>query len=235
MDNTEARRNELRKVITENGGHASTVAKYGLTTSQASYLSQIAAAESVASFGEKSARNWELRLRLPRGQLEFAGLNASQASTNVMELSPSPAPGVAVIHVPLLANAGSMGDGQESFCGDVMIGQLTLSRDWVEQRIKPTSLQALRFIHGYGDSMKGTFNDGDILLCDVGIRDANIDGVYVLQAHDRVFIKRVRQRYDGCYEISSDNPSIKTTDVLDGREQLNVLGRVLWAWNGQKL
>lgn len=151
------------------------------------------------------------------------------------ELTPAPSPGKPSVSVPILANAGSMGPGTELLDGDVVVGNLHLAQDWVEQRVRPTSFGALRFIHGYGDSMKGTFNDGDILLVDTGIRIVDIDGVYVLNAHDRMFIKRVRQRWDGQYEISSDNPGIKTTDLLDGREQLNVLGRVVWAWNGQKL
>ena len=234
MDKTEARRNALRKVVVENGGYAATVTKHNLTNSQASYLSQITAAESTASFGERSAKNWEERLRLPQGMLE-SPLASQDAALDISELTPSPQPGRAVVRVPLLANSGAMGNGQEALSGDVMVGTLTLSRDWVEQRVRPSSLEALRFIHAYGDSMLGTFNDGDILLCDAGVRGADIDGVYVLNAHDRLFVKRVRQRYDGRYEISSDNPQVKTTDVLDGRAELNVMARVVWAWNGKKL
>jgi phage repressor protein C with HTH and peptisase S24 domain len=56
-----------------------------------------------------------------------------------------------------------------------------------------------------------------------------------LEAHGRLFIKRVRQRLDGSYEISSDNPAHKTVDVLDGAHEVRVIGRVLWAWNGRKM
>lgn len=151
------------------------------------------------------------------------------------DLTPAPQPGRPTVIVPILANAGSMGTGTEVMDGDVLTGDLRLSEEWVEQRVRPSSFSALRFIHGYGDSMKGTFNDGDILLVDTGVQIVDIDGVYVLQAHDRLFIKRVRQRWDGKFEISSDNPGIKTSDLLDGRSELDVRGRVLWAWNGQKL
>lgn len=153
----------------------------------------------------------------------------------VPALVPAPQNDEDTLMVPLLANSGSMGQGDDGLDGEVFTGDLPISRSWLQQRIRPSSLRALRFIHGYGDSMKGTYNDGDVLLVDTGIKDPTIDGVYVLEGHGRVFIKRVRQKYDGSFEISSDNPSIKTVDVLDGREELNVLGRVLWAWNGQKL
>lgn len=140
------------------------------------------------------------------------------------------------VRVPLLANAGSMGAGNDQLHDDVVVGALTLSQAWLAQRIRPTSMRALRFIHGYGDSMSPTYEDGDILLVDTGAIDhRSIDGVYVLSANDRVYIKRVRHRLDGHVEVSSDNPTVKTVDVLNGDNQVKVLGRVIWAWNGKKL
>lgn len=144
-------------------------------------------------------------------------------------------PGFESLSIPVLANAGSMGPGNDQLHDDVVIGRLTVSPEWALKTLKPTSLQNLRFIHGYGDSMRGTYDDGDILLVDVGVQDPKIDGVYVLEANQRIYIKRVRQRIDGSYEISSDNPNIKTVDVLNGDQQVSVHGRVVWAWNGKKL
>lgn len=154
----------------------------------------------------------------------------------VAALTPSPSPGVPVVHVPLLANAGSMGPGTDIQHDDILVGQIALSEQWVSRRLQPTNLNALRFIHAYGDSMSPTFEDGDILLVDTGIRDPKIiDGVYVMAANDRVYIKRVRQRMDGVVEISSDNATVKTVDVLNGDHRIDILGRVIWAWNGRKL
>lgn len=137
--------------------------------------------------------------------------------------------------VQLLANAASMGGGMDLQAEDVMTGSLTLSSQFVNEQIHPTRPDALRFIHAYGDSMSPTLNCGDILLVDTGIADVKIDGVYVLRAHERLFVKRVRQRLDGCFEISSDNPTHKTVDVLRGDHEVIVVGRVLWAWNGRKM
>lgn len=158
------------------------------------------------------------------------------ASLPVAALTPSPALGVPVVHVPLLANAGSMGPGTDIQHDDILVGQIALSEQWVSRRLQPTNLNALRFIHAYGDSMSPTFEDGDILLVDTGIRDPKIiDGVYVMAANDRVYIKRVRQRMDGVVEISSDNATVKTVDVLNGDHRIDILGRVVWCWNGRKL
>lgn len=140
------------------------------------------------------------------------------------------------LSVAKLANAGSMGAGNEQLPDDVVVGRLTLSPSWIAKSIKPlTKMDNLRFIHGFGDSMEPTFNDGDILLVDSGVPDVKVDGIYVLEANDRLYIKRVRQRMDGSFEISSDNANVKTVDVLDGSKPVAVKGRVVWVWNGKKL
>ncbi len=164
------------------------------------------------------------------------GSGEPSLAISAASLAPAPVPGAPAISVPLLANAGSMGPGTEIQHDDVLVGHIALSEQWVARRLKPTSPTALRFIHAYGDSMHPTFEDGDVLLVDTGMRDPKaIDGVYVMAANDRVYIKRVRQRMDGVVEISSDNPTVKTVDVLNGDHRIDILGRVVWCWNGRKL
>lgn len=141
-----------------------------------------------------------------------------------------------ILRVPLLANSGSMGPGDDEMADDVIVGSLALSADWVQRHVRPSAIGALRFIHGYGDSMAPTFQDGDVLLVDTQQRDpGSIDGVYVLRAHGRLFVKRVRRNLGGQLEVSSDNPTVKTVDILDGGTDVSVAGRVIWAWNGRKL
>lgn len=158
-----------------------------------------------------------------------AGFHDEQPSTGFL-------PGFEALSIPVLAQSGSMGHGEDQMHDEVVVGRLTVSPQWVARTIKPlTKLENLRFIHGYGDSMDPTFADGDILLVDAGVNDPKIDGVYVLEANERIYIKRVRQRIDGNFEISSDNPNVKTVDVLDGRTEVAVRGRVVWCWSGKKM
>lgn len=141
-----------------------------------------------------------------------------------------------LVRIPLLANCGSMGTGNDVLDADYVVGDLALSSHWINQHIRPSSIRELKFIHAHGESMAPTFSDGDVLLVDVGSRDpASHEGVYVLEVQDKLYIKRVRMRMDGAIEVSSDNINIKTVDVLNGDHQLRVLGRVVWAWNGKKL
>lgn len=140
-----------------------------------------------------------------------------------------------MVVVPLLANQAQMGQGAELLADDVVVGELALLQDWVLKTLRPSSTTALRFIHALGDSMAPTFQDGDVLLVDTGIHEVRIDGVYVLEAHERLFIKRVRQRLDGAFVVSSDNPQDKVVDVLNGQTPIQVKGRVIWCWNGHRL
>ena len=140
--------------------------------------------------------------------------------------------------VPVLANSASMGGGEALLESDVIVGDLALSPHWINQHIRPQNPRELRFIHAYGDSMAPTFTDGDVLLVDTGIgaRDPTTrEGVYVLQAGDKNYVKRVTPTFDGKLQVTSDNPSSKTVQILNGDHQGQVLGRVVWAWNGRRL
>lgn len=138
--------------------------------------------------------------------------------------------------ISVLNAFGSMGEGVYSNEDDLAIDLIQLKKTWVDEYIKPLSApKNLYFIHALGDSMTPTLNHGDIVLIDTGIKYAYVDGVYVLRAHQRLFIKRVRTRLDGAHEISSDNPNVKTVDVLNGDHEVEILGRVVWVWNGRRV
>lgn len=144
--------------------------------------------------------------------------------------------GAPALHIPLLENSASMGDGCDELAEDAISGSLPVSLSWAKARLHATHFGALRFIHGLGDSMEPLFTDGDILLVDTMQQNAaQIDGVYVLRAYGRLYVKRVRHTIHGQLEVSSDNPAVKTVDILDGSHQLDVLGRVIWVWNGRKV
>jgi len=216
----------------------------------ASQIKDVSGQSAVARLlGEspQNIKNWEVRGVSKAGALkaeELIGCSAAwvltgdgQATTGrgTRPRRTPPSTGSAV-SVPRLANTASMGGGSDMAPEDVLVGNLTLSPAWIGRTLRGLSTpDNLRFIHAYGDSMEPTFLDGDVLLVDAGVRTLEVDGVYVLGAQNRLFIKRVRQRLDGAYEISSDNPTVKTVDVLDGQHAVEILGKVIWIWNGRKI
>ncbi|VFR81041.1 prophage MuSo1, transcriptional regulator, Cro/CI family [plant metagenome] len=85
--------------------------------------------------------------------------------------------------------------------------------------------------------MAPTFADGDQLLVDRGVREINVDAVFVLSRYNELFIKRVQRRLkDGAIVIKADNPLFEPETIENGeRDALDVLGRVVWVWRGAKL
>lgn len=244
------------KHFVENGSmHESTRRLYAAVSSMTGgKVSELGDVADYVGVSTQVLKNWEYRGVSKDGRLsiyEKRGIDPHWVATGEgpmlpgagehavaihTSLTPAPAPGMPAVLVPLLANAGSMGFGTEMQHDDVLVGHIALSEQWVARRLQPSSQAALRFIHAYGDSMSPTFEDGDILLVDTGIKDPKtIDGVYVMAANDRIYIKRVRQRMDKAIEISSDNATVKTVDVLNGDHSIDILGRVVWCWNGRKL
>ncbi|MEJ5128902.1 S24 family peptidase [Comamonas sp. MYb21] len=148
--------------------------------------------------------------------------------------APTPSHSDDTLYIPLLSATGSMGPGSEALAADVVMGDVPISLTWVQMNLPRSRPEALRLVHAYGDSMRGTLESGDFALVDTDIHSVDIDGVYVLEAHQRLFIKRVRQRMDGRYEISSDNPAIKQTDILNGGHEVRICGMVVYGWNGRR-
>ena len=187
-------------------------------------------------YTEQRLTNWKKRGEIPRAEFasvaQATGLSIDYIATG--KGNDLPVPRRDTILIPVLAVSGSMGDGEDQD-EDRVIERLTLKRDWVATHLPGCKPDALAVISGRGNSMAPTFSDGDLLMVDTSIRQVDVDGVYVLSAHDRLFIKTVRQRMDGTFEISSDNPTVKTVDVLDGSHAVTVHGRVVWAWNGNRL
>lgn len=153
---------------------------------------------------------------------------------NISGAAPAPATDEDTLYVPLLSAAGSMGPGNELLSEDVILNDVPFSRHWLATHLPRCRPAAIKLIHAYGDSMHGTLESGDFCLVDTDVIEVLVDGVYVLEAHSRLFIKRVRQRLDGRYEVSSDNEAIKTSDILDGSEQICIKGRVVYGWNGRR-
>lgn len=141
------------------------------------------------------------------------------------------------INVSVLDASASMGTGKAQPENDTVVGSIQLNPAWVKQRLPSISSPSnLAVLTAYGDSMEPTFCDGDMLLVDRGVLDVKLDAVYVLAFNHELFIKRIQRRMNGDVVIKSDNQLYDPHVVENGdRELLQVLGRVVWAWNGRKL
>lgn len=85
MDMHETRRLNLFDWIELNGGATAVAARYRLSKSMGSFLSQL---KGGYSFGEKAARNMEARLHLPAGYLDRSRHEAPGVTENVIPFEP---------------------------------------------------------------------------------------------------------------------------------------------------
>ncbi len=140
------------------------------------------------------------------------------------------------IEIPLLDATGSMGVGMAIQDRVDVVERMKVSGAWLRRTINVSTPENLRLITAYGDSMEGTFSDGDVLLIDSGVTEIRIDAVYALELNGELYIKRLQRRPDGSVLMISDNKKYEPYRIDNGeRHQFRVLGRVLLAWNAVKL
>lgn len=147
---------------------------------------------------------------------------------------PAPADNDDVFNVPLMNTKGGMGPGHQQVDSDVVKSSFPFSRRFLLRFVPESHLHDLRLIQSGGQSMLGTINDGDFSLVDTCNTNHDIPGVFALEVHGLVYIKRVGVKLDGTKVVSSDNPDDPITEELAGDHQLKVLGRVVFGWNGRR-
>lgn len=208
----------------------------------ASYLSQLL--NGHRKLGEKAAATLEGKIDLPQGTLvtpdpahatdlvEGKRLKAAAPidTKKVME-------SLGFITIPHLNVAASMGHGRVPEHQVEVIREMTVHLDWLKtQGVPYSSLENLAIITGDGDSMEGTFRDGDSLLVDRGISDIRTDAVYVFTLDGDLFIKRLQRMTGGALRMISDNP-VYPPIIIEGAdlEKIHIQARVLLVWNARKL
>lgn len=142
-----------------------------------------------------------------------------------------------LIEIPRLNVAGSMGTGRLAPEGYVdVIDRLSVNKDYLSRTVAYSSASNLAIITGFGDSMEGTYSDGDLLLVDRGVTEIKIDAVYVVLYQGELFIKRFQRRPGEPMLMISDNKSYPPIKIKNATANgLEILGRVLIAWNAKKL
>lgn len=208
----------------------------------ASYASQIR--NGYREMGDQIARRLEVAFGLPKGWMDqhHAQGNGTggtiRGSVEVGSVVTEFTPGAltpATYSIPALDVGGSMGAGRALPEYETVVGKLDVNQTWVRSQLPNiTSPTNLRMITGYGDSMEGTYNDGDLLFVDTGVHEVRIDAVYVFAVNDELYVKRLQRRPDGTLTVISDNKKYEPY-TIDHRDKMRVIGRVVYAWNGRKL
>ena len=253
--------NALYLIETEEGGNKAAFAKK--IDTDPSYLYQIFSPKiTKKNYGPDLARRTEVTYNKPRGWMDsthdFTSSFADSGTETggVAELSQDYHVSLTndkkvfttmvsalvddsdVLFIPVLENAASMGSGKNVLQRDVVKGFMPVSEDWarLNLRLSRGTLEQLRVVPAFGTSMEPTLRDGDLVLVDTSIKAHDVNGIYVFYGFERLFIKRVsRDMHTGRFIVKSDNPAEEDKKELNGLEELNMIGRVVWAWNGIKM
>ncbi|WP_455807995.1 XRE family transcriptional regulator [Pseudomonas koreensis] len=208
----------------------------------ASYLSQLL--NGHRKLGEKAAATLEEKINLHPGSLVNPQVMSDSELTEVVMLDTPPIDSrtlmqsLGFITIPHLNVAASMGSGNVPPESHIeVIRDITVHLDWLKtQGLAFSKIENLAIITGDGDSMDGTFRDGDSLLVDRGITEIRTDAVYVFTLDGDLYIKRLQRMTGGSLRMISDNPLypaiiIERADLT----KVHIQARVLLVWNAKKL
>lgn len=141
-----------------------------------------------------------------------------------------------IIEIPQFDIKASMGSGK--FPPDYQQPVITITVDkdfFIRQGINVTQSSKLSVITGIGDSMEGTFNDGDPIVINHEARSLIADGIYVFTLGEKLYLKRL-QILPNCVRMISDNAKYPPYDIKgEELQQLVIHGKALFVWNGRRI
>ena len=174
----------------------------------------------------------EARERIHRA----AEASIADTSTNVISADFSRGGRLAAgdVLIPQYDVRAAMGGGQvpaeyREFVRNVVVDKLQLD----DLGLKYTSVNNLKIISGWGQSMLGTIEDRSPVIVDVGVTDFVDEGVYVFTWLGHLFIKRVQLLDAEHFMLVSDNKSFEPQKAR--MEDMHFQGKVLGVWNFQRL
>lgn len=228
MNPQEQRRQALRAFVLANGGHAAVTKKYELKPSHATYLSQLTTPESTASFGERSAANWEARLKLPPGTLSGVPKGIFEG-TPVASHVDGELLGDEYVQIREYEVRFAAGNGRTPLFDEIDESvPRTYRRDWfIREGINPDRTRCFKV---HGQSMETFLFNGDSVLVNLAETEIINGKVYALRYGDELRIKRLYKRLDGGIILHSDNPNHRPVDEDISpemvREHISIIGRV---------
>jgi hypothetical protein len=176
--------------------------------------------------GDRLARSIEEKLHLPYGWMD-----ADQTGIVVNENGEYDLENSYIVHE--YANSAGMARTHAQLDQDVILGDITLSRFFLATLgYTNPERYLLTTITAYGDSMSPTILPGARILVDCTNKAFAGNGIYVLSVLGNQFVKRLTMRMNGRITITTDNPVETLAEELSGNEEVQILGKVIYYWNG---
>lgn len=214
------RRDRLARLLDEHGK----VQLSKLVDISADYLWQMGkgTGKSARGVNDANARKIEEALGKPAGWMDRGVVHGVTEPVATYEIAPSH------VRFPLLE--GFAGFGRGDYVGDYpeIVDFVEVTREWASQKLRGVPLETIRVITGRGDSMRGQYNDGDLVFIDARVKKFTGDSAYCYRWNGMVQIKRLQLVGKGIVRILSKNPDYPSIDVAI--DELEIGGRALAAW-----
>lgn len=140
------------------------------------------------------------------------------------------------VRVPVFDAAGSCGMQNGQVGSDLITGAVDLAERFIRSLAGVTSTKRLQVISSTGDSMAPTIESRALILIDTNQRQLIGDGVFCIRIDGELFIKRIQRIPGGGLTLLSDNPRYPSLALSrDALEQTEIIGRVVYAFNGQMI
>lgn len=82
---------------------------------------------------------------------------------------------------------------------------------------------------GVGDSMRPTLLDSDMIVIDTAQTDIKADRIYAMSMYGSGAVKRLSPASRTEVEVISDNPDLASRVRIVPRDEIRIIGRVIWS------
>jgi Predicted transcriptional regulator len=186
-----------------------------------SYISQLT--HGKAPFGERSARRLESDYGMPPFYLDKLLNEDLSVTNNVNEVyNDNNKFYIEVLDVEASVRTGYL-------ISDVMEVIKLIEYDSEQAKFLFNGIDEnnLKVINVTGDSMQGTFENGDIIYIDITVNQFQNDGIYVFTFENRLYVRRL-QMIKNKLVVLSDNKKYRDWEIsTDEFDQLDVHGKVI--------
>ena len=138
-----------------------------------------------------------------------------------------------VISVPVIDVKASAGHGLMVF-EEQVVKNIELDKNWLRSNCHFTCANKLSVITASGDSMHPTIDNGDFLLVDEGVNTIRTDSIYVAAVNDSLYVKRFQKTPRNTLLMISDNSAYERFELDPARDDVRVIGKVIYHWHGEK-
>ena len=137
------------------------------------------------------------------------------------------------ISIPVLDVKASAGAGIICFEDEQVLKRIDVDKGWLKGQCAYSHPNNLAVITAAGDSMEPTICHGDFLLVDQGINYIRSDSIYVAVINDNLYVKRFQLTPRNTLLMLSDNTRYKEFEVDPERDNVRIIGKIIYHWHGQ--